>query len=51
VEWTLRVFLFTDETNVSDESEDEYDNKEDLFLRFQRIMGPQICSSEHAQQV
>lgn len=35
----------------SDESEDEYDNKEDLFLRFQRIMGPQICFPEHSQQV
>ncbi|XP_060875795.1 F-box only protein 9 isoform X2 [Metopolophium dirhodum] len=34
----------TDENNVSnDKSEDEYDNKEDLFLRFQRILGPLIC--------
>ncbi|XP_025413927.1 F-box only protein 9 isoform X2 [Sipha flava] len=34
----------------NDESEDEYDNKEDLFLRFQRIMGPQICFPEHEQR-
>lgn len=35
----------------SDQSEDEYDNKEDLFLRFQRITSPQTCFPEHAQQV
>ncbi|CAH1738321.1 F-box only protein 9 [Aphis gossypii] len=38
-----------DENTVSDECEDEYDNKEDLFLRFQRIMGPQICFPECTQ--
>lgn len=39
-----------DENNVSnDKSEDEYDNKEDLFLRFQRILGPLICFPARAQ--
>lgn len=38
-----------DESN--DEVEDEYDNNEDLFLRFQRIVGPQTCFQEHTQQV
>ncbi|XP_025207220.1 F-box only protein 9 isoform X2 [Melanaphis sacchari] len=39
----------TDDNNLSDECDDEYDNKEDLFLRFQRIMGPQICFPEQTQ--
>ncbi|VVC27083.1 Hypothetical protein CINCED_3A005270 [Cinara cedri] len=36
------------ENNMSD---DEYDQKEDLFVRFQRITGPQICCPENSQQI
>lgn len=46
------IFLYqTKKIGESDEIEDEYDNKEDLFLRFQRIMGPEICFQENVQPV
>lgn len=35
----------------SSESEDEYDQKEDLYVRFQRLLGPETCVPEHAQRV
>ncbi|KAL4090341.1 hypothetical protein QTP88_025199 [Uroleucon formosanum] len=49
-ELVSRSMDITNENNGSnDNSEDEYDYKEDLFLRFQRILGPLICSPERAQ--
>lgn len=38
------------DTHNSDESEDEYDRRENLFLRLQRITGQQTCFPERSQQ-
>ncbi|XP_050436166.1 F-box only protein 9 [Adelges cooleyi] len=40
------------QTESSDESdsEEDYDSQEDLYVRLQRVIEPQICFPEHSQQ-